>query len=335
MEHWVSFPALGWTFSLPQSVAQFTLFGIDFDIRFYGVLIACGFLLAVIYAYLRAPKMGIDRDRMIDVVLVSAVVAVLCARLYYVLFSDPALYFADPARILAIWDGGLAIYGGILGGFGCALLMCRIRKVNTLAMFDLGSLGFLIGQAIGRWGNFFNQEAYGSNTDLPWGMTGDIIQTGFHGVVENQSLAVHPTFLYESLWCALGFLVLHILSKRLYKFNGEIFAGYMIWYGAGRAVIEGFRSDSLYIGAIRVSQLVALLSVIAGVALLFVFRSYAKSKAEKALLAAELGGEDTNAEAADSLSEKEDDHDGAAGAESDSASEDIQPEEEANNGYTD
>ncbi len=269
MEHWVSFPNLGLTFDLQPILAQFSLFGIDITIHWYGVMIALGFFLAVVYAYVRAPQVGVDRDRMMDVVLVSTVVAVLCARLYYVIFHNASYYFANPEKIFAIWDGGLAIYGGIIGAFVCGFIVCRVRKVSVPALFDLAAIGFLIGQGFGRWGNFFNQEAYGGNTDLPWGMTGDMIQSGTHGVVADQTAPVHPTFLYESLWCLLGALVLHLMFKRCYRFKGQIFASYLIWYGLGRSVIEGLRSDSLYLGVFRVSQMVAVASVIGGALLLF------------------------------------------------------------------
>lgn len=278
MEHWVSFPNLGLTFPLPQSLATFTVFGVTLDIRFYGVCIALGFLLAVIYGMSRAKRLGINRDRLLDAVLVTAVVAILCARIYYVVFYDLSWYLAHPSKILAIWDGGLAIYGGIIGAVACGLIMCRVCKVETAAAFDLAGLGLLIGQGIGRWGNFFNQEAYGGNTTLPWGMTGDIIQEGTHGVVADQSAPVHPTFLYESLWCLLGFLVLHLLFRRLTRIHGQVFACYLIWYGAGRAWIEGLRSDSLMIGSLRVSQLVAVISVAVGAVLLVILRRRAKRR---------------------------------------------------------
>ena len=268
MEHWVAFPKLGIELTVPQSVVQFSLFGIDFDIRWYGLLIAVGFALAFIYANVRAPKLDMDRDRMMDVVLVTVVVAVLCTRLYYVLFSDPAYYFAHPEKILAIWDGGLGIYGGIIGAFTCGFLMCRLKKVSVRTMFDLAAIGFLIGQGIGRWGNFFNQEAYGGNTDLPWGMTGDIIQKGINGVVADQTVPVHPTFLYESLWCLLGVLVLHICFVKYYRFRGQIFASYLVWYGAERLFVEGLRADSLMLGPVRVSQLVACVAIGIGITLL-------------------------------------------------------------------
>lgn len=277
----ISFPKLGWTFNVSPTIVEFDLFGQTFSINWYGLLIAIGFLLAVIYALRRAKDFDIDPDRMIDVVLVSAIFAFIGARLYYVLFSaERAQYFEDPLSILYVWNGGLAIYGGILFAFITALWMCRLRKVNTLAMFDLASLGFLIGQCIGRWGNFFNQEAFGGNTELPWGMTGSIIQSGATANADAtyiHSLPVHPTFLYESLWCLLGFLILHFVSKKAYKFKGEIFALYIMWYGAGRAFIEGLRTDSLYFGAMRVSQMLAVLSVLGGLVLFLVFRARAKA----------------------------------------------------------
>lgn len=280
MEHWVAFPKLGIELTVPQSVAQFTLFGIEFDIRFYGCLIVLGLLLAVVYAYVQAPRVGVDRERMLDVVLGAAVVAVLCTRLYYVLFSGELDYYlAHPVKIFAIWDGGMGIYGGIIGAFVSGLLLCKWRKVDTLALFDLAGIGFLIGQGIGRWGNFFNQEAYGGNTDLPWGMTGDIIQKGVNGVVENPYAPVHPTFLYESLWCLLGVLILHLMFKKRYKFKGQIFASYLIWYGAERLLVESLRSDSLYFGPFRVSQLVAVAAMALGVTLLFVLNARAKKQA--------------------------------------------------------
>lgn len=280
MEHWVAFPGLGLEFPISQSVLRFDLFGMSIDIRFYGLMIAIGFTLAVIYAFYQAPKLGIDRDRMLDVVLVTAVVAVLCARLYYVFFSDDVGYYlSHPEKILAIWDGGLAIYGGIIAAFVVGALMCRLRKVNTLALFDLAGIGFLMGQGLGRWGNFFNQEAYGTNTDLPWGMTGDIIQSGVNGAVEDPMSPVHPTFLYESLWCLLGVLVLHLMFKKLYYFHGQLFGAYLVWYGAERLFVEGLRTDSLFIPGtpIRVSQAVSLVAILGGAVFLWLMARRSKA----------------------------------------------------------
>lgn len=272
MEHYIEFPGLGWR--IPVSPDIFTIpIGDGITVRWYGVIIALGFLLAIVYGLKRSKQFGIDPDRMIDVVLVSAIFAFIGARLFYVLFSkDRASYFDDPLSILQVWKGGLMIYGGVIFAFLTALWMCPVRKVDTLRMFDLASIGFLIGQGIGRWGNFFNQEAFGTNTTLPWGMTGDIIQSGSNGSGYIVTEPVHPTFLYESLWCLAGFLLLHILSKKAYKFRGQLFASYLIWYGLGRSWIEGIRTDSMMLGAIRVSQMIAILSVVGGIVLLLVFR---------------------------------------------------------------
>lgn len=276
MQSFIEFPALGWHFNISDTLAEFSLFGTDFTIKWYGVIIAVGFLLAVIYGLRRAKHFDIDPDRMIDVALVCTVIAFIGARLYYVLFSESrADYFADPITILHIWEGGLGIYGGLIFAVLSGLLMCRLRRVNTAAMLDVASLGFLIGQAIGRWGNFFNQEAFGGNTTLPWGMTGNLIQMGINGDGYDTALPVHPTFLYESLWCVLGFVLLHILSKKAYKFKGQIFSLYVIWYGAGRFFIELLRTDSLMLGNMKVSCFVAVLAVLGGLMLYLMFRNRA------------------------------------------------------------
>lgn len=271
---------------MENTVYHVTLFGLEFDIDrvaftlpigdgwpiyWYGILIAVGFLLALIYALKRARPLGVDPDRMIDVVLVAAPVGILGARAFYIAF-DPGLTFAD---FFSFHSGGLAIYGGIIFSVLAGAIMCKIRKVNFPAMLDLASLGFLIGQCIGRWGNFFNQEAYGTYTSSSWwGMTSDKIQA------ENLYVErlVHPCFLYESLWCLLGFILLHILSKHR-KFKGEIFLAYTSFYGLGRFFIEGLRTDSLMLGSIRVSQLIAGAAFIAGGAALAYFL-HKKKKSE-------------------------------------------------------
>lgn len=278
---YVQFPNLfgDFKFKVSPDLVNFELFGMPISIKWYGVIIAIGFLLAMIYALKRAKDFDINPDRMIDVVLVSALFAFIGARLYYVLFSsDRDEFFSDPLSILMVWKGGLAIYGGIIFAFLTALWMCRVRKVNTLAMFDLASLGFLIGQGVGRWGNFFNQEAFGRNTssDFLLGMTGNIIQSGQNGTGYDTTGLVHPTFLYESVWCLLGLLLLHIVSKKAYKFKGEIFSLYIIWYGAGRFFIEGLRTDSLMLGTMRVSQVLAALAVVGGIALFFILKNVAQ-----------------------------------------------------------
>lgn len=271
MEHYIQFPGLGWEFPISDTLVKFSLFGNDFTIKWYGVLIAVGFLLAVLYGMKRAKEFDVNPDKMIDVALVATLMGFVGARLYYVFFNaDTAKYLANPISILYIWEGGIGIYGGIIFAFLFGILMCRICKINVPAMCDLASLGFLIGQSIGRWGNFFNQEAFGGNTTLPWGMTGDVIAAGIHGTGYDTALPVHPTFLYESLWCALGFVLLHVLSKKAYRFKGQLFCGYLVWYGVGRFFIEGLRTDSLMLGTIRLSQLVAVLAVIGGTILFFI-----------------------------------------------------------------
>lgn len=237
----------------------FTIPGVHWEIYWYGIIITVGFLLAVAYGMKRCKSFGIHPDRMLDVILVTAPAAILCARLYYVLFEGMQI-----TEFFNIHNGGLAILGGVIGAAVVGAVMCKVRKVNILSALDAAALGFLIGQGIGRWGNFVNQEAYGTYTGSDWfGMTGGRISQ------EMGDGLVHPCFLYESVWCLLGFLILHLISKKR-KWNGEIATLYLIWYGFGRFFIEGLRTDSLYIGSsnIRVSQLLSALMVIAGIVLL-------------------------------------------------------------------
>ncbi len=277
MISYVSFPKLGWAVPLNEEIFSIPFFNGEISVRWYGLLIAVGLLLAAVYGFRNAKRFGLEKDPMLDVVLVCIIMAFIGARLYYVLFSeDRAQYFENPITILYVWQGGLAIYGGLIGAFVTALWMCPFRKVDTLRMFDIASIGFLIGQAIGRWGNFFNQEAYGGNTELPWGMSGSWISNPANplaGVAYDPDIPVHPTFLYESLWCILGFVLLHIVSRKAYRFRGQLFAMYIMWYGAGRFFIELLRTDSLYLFTMKVSCLVALLSVLGGAILFFVFKS--------------------------------------------------------------
>ncbi len=259
----------------------------SFEVYWYGVIIATGFLAAMIYAFRRADEFGIRTDPMIDVILIGTVGAIICARAYYVLTSLNK--FSSFAEALDIRDGGIAIYGGLIGAFLCGGLACKWRKIHPLDMFDLASLGFLVGQGVGRWGNFMNQEAFGSNTTLPWGMysngTHDYLasvqsELAAQGVTVDPSLPVHPCFLYESIWCMVGFVLIHHLSKHRH-FKGETLLQYIIWYGFGRFFIEQVRTDSLFIGSFKISQLVAAACVIIGLAVLITVR-VRQRKAEKA-----------------------------------------------------
>lgn len=275
LEHYISFPKLGWTIPLHRELLSFTLFGREITIYWYSVMIVIGLLLALWYGFRHAKSFGIKTDPMIDVVMVCVLFGVVGARLYYVLFSaERAAYFADPLSILKVWEGGLAIYGGVITAFLTGLWMCPLRKVSTLRMYDLASIGFLIGQAVGRWGNFFNQEAFGGNTALPWGMTGDLIRHNKNWeLIYDRLEPVHPTFLYESLWCILGLVLLHIVSKKAYKFGGQLFTMYLMWYGTGRFFIEMLRTDSLMVGKLPISCVVAAAAVIGGAVLFFVLKN--------------------------------------------------------------
>lgn len=274
----VVFP--GFNISLNVDSEAFVLFGLS--IKWYGVVIATGMLLAMIYCFKRTKEYGIEQDRLTDAVIAGLIGAVIGARTYYVaLHAD---YYHDIKEVLAIRDGGLAIYGGILGAllFGCT--MAKIRKLRVLPTVDLAAMGFFIGQACGRWGNFFNQEAFGCNTTLPWGMSGGRIQNYLinqqaslaeQGMTVDPMMPVHPCFLYESLWCLAGFLVLHFFYKHR-KFDGEIFCLYVLWYGTGRFFIEGLRTDSLYIGSFRASQMLALISACTALVIIVVMTVRAK-----------------------------------------------------------
>ena len=253
----------------------FTLpIGDGYDIYWYAVIIAFGLLLAMLYGFKRAPKFGIDTDKMIDVVLVSFIIAFVGARAYYLIFDAKPL--SSFGEIFAVRNGGLAIYGGVIGAFVSGYIMCRVKKIKVFAMYDLAALGFLIGQGIGRWGNFFNQEAYGTHTDSIFGMTGNIIEANSaYELSVGAQPPVHPCFLYESFFCLLGFALLHFVSKKR-KFDGQIISLYMIWYGVVRFFIEGLRTDSLPLGALRVSQVVSFVLVVAGIALYIFLQSRGK-----------------------------------------------------------
>lgn len=276
----IVFPGLGLEFEMGKEA--FNLFG--FSIKWYGIMIGIGLLLALMYCFKRARKFGVESDRLIDAAMAGVVGAVIGARGYYVALHPDN--FHDIKDILAIRDGGLAVYGGIIGGLLVGCITARLRGLKVRPCMDLAAMGFFIGQCCGRWGNFFNQECFGGNTTLPWGMSGGVIQNyllshkaslAVQGMEINPYLPVHPCFLYESIWCFIGFLILHFISKKR-KFDGQLFCIYVLWYGLGRAFIEGMRTDSLYIGAFRASQLLAVLSALAAAAVLVTGLMIAKKK---------------------------------------------------------
>lgn len=257
----ISFPGLGLDFNISRTA--FSVFGIN--IYWYGIIIAAGMIIAFIYGSREFKKQGMKQDDLLNMFLISVPVAIICARLYYVAFSFD-MYRDNLWSIFDIRNGGIAVYGSLIGAGAVVLIYCFKKKLNLGAVLDVFAVGFLIGQAIGRWGNFVNGEAFGSPTTLPWAMS---ITEG--GVTYASS--VHPTFLYESLWDAIGVAIL-LIYKRHKKFSGEVFCAYILWYGLGRVWIEGLRMDSLYIGSVRVSQIVALLSVFFGAAAIIAGRIY-------------------------------------------------------------
>ena len=293
----VTFAGLDKVFEVPSIAFSFTLpFGDGglIQVRWYGLLIAFGFTLAALFGGRMAYVRKMNLSKMVDVLIYGTFGGIIGARAYYVIFRWD-YYSACPEEIFQIWRGGLAIYGCIIGGLLAAYITCRLEKMSFTRLLDLAGMSLLIGQGIGRWGNFANQEAFGTNTTLPWGMTSAKVQAYINsnsaffeqnGITMDPDIPVHPTFLYESLWCALGFLVLYIIAKKFQKFDGQIFLLYGIWYGTGRAVIEGFRTDSLYVGSttLRVSQLLSVLIVAAFAALLAVSFVRWKRKGKPALV---------------------------------------------------
>ena len=254
----ISFPGLfgDWQFTVPSKALN-----IGNGIYWYGIIIAAGMLLGLYFCMKQAPKYGLSEDNIIDTVLWVIPFSIIGARIYYVLFyldlfrnSDGSINWSSTYRI---WDGGLAIYGGVIAGFLTAYLFSRRRKISFWALADCCVQGLFIGQAIGRWGNFMNREAFGAATELPWRMRLWTSATTY--------MDVHPTFLYESLWNVIGLLLLYFVVSRARRFDGENTCFYFIWYGLGRFWIEGLRTDSLYLfhwtlfgQRIRVSQVMVL-----------------------------------------------------------------------------
>ncbi|MBP3858134.1 MAG: prolipoprotein diacylglyceryl transferase [Ruminiclostridium sp.] len=287
----VEFPNL---FSGEIDVNRVALDLFGFKIFWYAVIIAAGLILAVLYCTKRGKKVGLTSDDIFDVALFGGIAGFLGARIFYVIFwniNPENTYKYDLiTTFTTIHDGGLAIYGGIICGSIVGVLTTKIRKAPVLPLCDMGGCGFLIGQAIGRWGNFINQEAYGAPTagDLPWGMTGNIIENdpvviaAQNALPAGQYALVHPCFLYESLWCALGLAFIHFVVSRLQTFDGEQFLWYVIWYGTGRGFIEGLRTDSLYVGGtgIRVSQLIGFATAVFCLILLVYFKLKVKKMPE-------------------------------------------------------
>ena len=264
----ISFPGLGiGPFSIDP--VAFRIFGLT--VRWYGLLICVGMVLAIAYIISRTKYEKIKTDDFVDIAIFTIIFGVVGARIYYVLFKlDNYIvkgdFFASLKKMVAIWEGGIAIYGALIAGFLTILVMCRIKKLRLAAVLDAVAPGVMIGQIIGRWGNFVNMEAFGTKTDLPWRM-----------YLSSDGICHHPTFLYESLWNLIGFILIAVFYKKK-KFHGNVFLFYMTWYGFGRMFIEGLRTDSLYVlgTGIRISQVVGFVTFAVGLVLLIV--NYVKVK---------------------------------------------------------
>ncbi len=274
----ISFPGLGIESINPPQTLPFTIFGKE--IYLYGIVIAFGFLLAILYVRKRAKEFGTNFDLITDAILFAVPLAIICARIYYVAFQWEH-YKDDPISALYIWQGGIAIYGGVIGAILGLILFSKLRKQKLTPYLDVMALGLLIGQCIGRWGNFFNREAYGEIIYNHFFLRMGIEKIPDSGIFQYW----HPTFLYESLWNFVGFFLLHFLSKKR-KYDGQTFLQYLAWYGLGRVWIEGLRTDSLYLGGtgLRVSQLLAGASFIVAVGVMLYIRLFKEPDGSRMLV---------------------------------------------------
>lgn len=247
----VTFPKLNLRFSINPVAFKF----LSVSVYWYGILVCLGFVLGFLYSLHKAKVFGINKNKITDVAIVSVASSIVGARAYYVVFcTDINYYLNNPIKIFAVNEGGLAVYGGIIFAVVTACILCKIEKINYLKVLDVSTFGLLTGQSIGRWGNFFNQEAFGTQTDFLLGMCSE--NTG--------NVPVHPCFLYESIWCFFGIIFLENINRRRYSFNGQLFLCYMLWYGIGRFFIESIRSDSLLIPftKIKISKVISLILII-------------------------------------------------------------------------
>lgn len=271
--NYISFPGLG--------IGEMEIHRIavnlgSIKIYWYGLIITLAIVFAFAFACLRAKKVGISFDTMLDYVIFVVVFSITGARLYYVIFSDQVYNsFLD---VIAVWNGGLAIYGGLIAGFFTILVISKIKKISFPKILDVAAPAVMLGQAIGRWGNFMNGEAYGYNPEKIALYANNVFRMDIRA--EGSDFVRHtlPTFLFESVWNIIGLIVILLFVDRIKKYDGQIVLFYLTWYGFGRGWIEMLRSDSLYFFDIKVSSLVGFLCFIAGITLMIIFGAKAKRK---------------------------------------------------------
>lgn len=240
------------------------------EVRWYGIIIATGIVLAYIVVQNEMVKRGMHPDFLTDLLIWAVPISILSARLYYVLFSWE-YYSQYPEKIIQIWEGGIAIHGALIGAFITTYVFTKIRGVSFWKTADIAAPGILIGQLIGRWGNFMNQEAHGGPVSAEF-LENTIIPDWIMNQMTIDGVTYHPTFLYESLWNIVG-LVLILVIRRFAVKRGEVFLFYLTWYSIGRFFIEGMRTDSLYGGVLRAAQVVSIITIVAAI-ILFVVRRY-------------------------------------------------------------
>lgn len=254
MTNSIAFPGLGLSFNINR--VAFCIFGKD--IYWYALIILLGFLAGLLFVYNTCEKRGVSKNDVFDTAFWGLIIGLICARIYYVIF-DREVLSGNFWNIFKIWNGGIAIYGGLIGAVGTAFVYSKIKKIQTFKVFDVFVPGLLIGQLIGRWGNFVNAEVYGEISTLPWRMT------------INGSAGVHPLFLYESLWNFVG-LIIVILFRDKKKADGQVFFFYTLWYGVGRFFLEGMRQSQYILwfipNKLGISQLVALLTILLSIGML-------------------------------------------------------------------
>lgn len=325
----MSFPGLGIGEFTVNPIA-FTLFD-KIEVRWYGIIITLAIITAFAYCVYRARQAKISFDDLLDMAIFTVIFGILGARLYYVLTSLDE--FDSIGEALAIWNGGLAIYGAIIAGTLTVFVMCRIKKLSFLKVGDFAAPAVMIAQAMGRWGNFFNGEAFGEQVGEDFFLRMGLISRNSAYIFKTTKMVyVHPTFLYESLWNVIGFVLINLVYKKK-KFDGQIVLMYFAWYGFGRMLIEGLRTDSLYVGVFRISQVIGFVCFVGGTTALVIF--LIKARRAKITAGAYEAAYPKFVTTASTASDAEDSDEEIVEVDDDTESEDIEGEEETEPEHTD